>query len=793
MLNNREKMKYLKMKSKWHNFGIGVSIIFTIFPIVRMTYLIASTGTNVVSNDLEYYLKMVDAFLSGNYDWRNLFLDSFNGSHLTAFFTIIRLFLIKIYSWNVYAELYLCIALFIGQLILFYNVLKKQVNTPILQWFLLPLLSLAIFSPVHLNVFSFGESALGLSGTMFGVTLGIWSLTTFPNCLKGIIIASFGGLMAAWSWGSGVMTLPIFLLGLLLLKFRKIHHYIVASLATLIILAPYLYFFVLKSRSTGNDTKLFDFFLLFKAIGYPFTYGDQLVEIGIIAISASGIFLLAIAAIILWQKRHTIVLYKATPPILLTLFGLLGTWQITIFRRGFAPWYITQFMSFWIGLLGIYYILYATSHIGVKSHSRIDRIFASPHATRLWSLFGFSVITFLVIISSPTYADKAFYLYSRSPASASCLREYQTAPTYCEQYVFQGGHGSVYHIPSMGKILEKHQLSVFTSPRKYILQGDFILDTVTTKSQSNQSKLYWSSDRGKTILPWYDFRHLNLVLSPQKEIFWEITFPKNMQKATFHSAIALSQLHAKTPLVFTLSIEETGKTPQEIFSKTWQSGRWSPLSIPLDRYAGKTVTLHLTTHSDRDFDNQGIYRYPYIEIALTEQAFSESDTNIIYSNTDLSTNFVQTSDLDWKFSIKDTDSWEKIGLKANGKSPWLFENTNLETHLKYLNTLNIPLFDYSHFYLQLAISPAIYPQSVKIYYRLQGQEDFEEARSVKIPLIPDGKVHSYSYKLDLLELSSNDRLTGLLIKPLVWHPRVSFSTTKTNNWIELIDFRLIGR
>ena len=93
--------------------------------------------------------------------------------------------------------------------------------------------------------------------------------------------------------------------------------------------------------------------------------------------------------------------------------------------------------------------------------------------------------------------------------------------------------------------------------------------------------------------------------------------------------------------------------------------------------------------------------------------------------------------------------------------------------------------DYSHLALRVAASPEIYPRELRVFYRLEGEPDFNAPNSFVLPLLLDGAPHDYSYDLKLLELGQTVRLTGLRLA------LVGGTETTSTNQLRIEDFRLI--
>ncbi len=193
-----------------------------------------------------------------------------------------------------------------------------------------------------------------------------------------------------------------------------------------------------------------DFRAILNLLGRPFVngiardYGPSLTS------QTFGFAGLVMLAILLFRGRG--VPHRG-PALVLIGWSLLVAIQIATFRSDVAPWYVSPMAFFWAGLA----VLLALGPVPFRGA-------------------GIAVIALLALIVQPTWEDKSFYLRSRSPASAACLREWRTAPPGCNERLFQwkGSAPSAW----LGEPLDRHHLSVFGSRRTYLLQGDLAVGRV---------------------------------------------------------------------------------------------------------------------------------------------------------------------------------------------------------------------------------------------------------------------------------------------------------------------------
>src|SRR5262249_17473354 len=141
------------------------------------------------------------------------------------------------------------------------------------------------------------------------------------------------------------------------------------------------------------------------------------------------------------------------PAWIISSFGLLSVWQISMFRQFIAPWYTPVAIDCWIGLVGLAYVLLMRSSTA-KTKGAKSRLIPA------WAYGCTAVLLLLYVPASYSWSDKSFLLSTRGPAAAACLRNYQTAPTYCELCITLLG-GVTRYVQSVGAFLEAHHLSVF--------------------------------------------------------------------------------------------------------------------------------------------------------------------------------------------------------------------------------------------------------------------------------------------------------------------------------------------
>ncbi|MCZ2097627.1 MAG: hypothetical protein LC121_15445, partial [Anaerolineae bacterium] len=582
----------------------------TLVPIVSVTRLLTTTGADNLGNDYLHYVSVIDQVLSGTYNWANFFRDSFfAGGHSMAIPSVIYLLTARFASMSEYVLIIIGIAINFARLLLLYDVLTRWTQHR-LKLALLPVLSFLTFAIAQVSVFGFSQAGIQIFLSLGGFTLSVWGAVRFPGSWKGAWLVVLGGLISAWSGGYGVVAWPFLLLTMLVLGFRQRRQYLLWLVVGVIAALPYLSFFEARAEVPPNFFRS-DFLL--QMIGLPLaSYGDfhNMELVGLVGLVAAvpGIYFA-------WRLRGTPTFGGTLPALILLGYSLVSIYQVTVFRDYPAPWYTSISLLYWSALVGLACVVCAPRGGSLRLRRAAPRL--------AWGLCFAALLGNFYLASNRDFGDKAMYLWMRRPVSSSCLLYYRAAPTYCEGYVFQWGIGNPQFIAQLAAPLERHALSNFAPHQVWTLQGDFGLSNVQIQETPGVPGIVWSlaDDSRLSRSSWDDFRHLNLFLHSPNAIRWTISLPANVTRAVFHSAAALSgsaNSGAEADGVrFEVFVEAEDGSRQSVFSRamTPDETAWEPFTVPLQAYAGQTITLALTSDmlGNVAYD-WAMYRYPYIDV-----------------------------------------------------------------------------------------------------------------------------------------------------------------------------------
>lgn len=755
----------------------AIAVALSLVPIVRMIHFIATTGVNTASADDVVFIPLISHILSGHYNWQNYFRDTLIArSQSFAIPMLIRLAVIKLTHWNMYVELYIGVAVAVLRLALTYIALTYTARSRG-RWLMLPVLAALVFSASQADDFTFGQTTDQVGITQLGLAMGIWGLVRYRDRWSGIAVMSLGGALATLSAGSGLAVWPSFLAGMVLLGFRRPWTYIAWLSAAVVSSLPYIWYRLVEPLPWAGMTaqipypspaigSLFAWRYLLAVLGRPFTESNSAVMA--VMAGALGVVLVIAAAAILLLRRPRGWLPAVAPAAMLIIDGLANTWMISVARQGlnvWGPWHAGYAIPFWIGLLGLAYVLWILGGA------------CKPY--RLWAFAAVYTITFLYVPTNVTFDDKVTFVRSRAPASASCIRNYAVAPGSCENYVFTWAPGHPGWVSLLGRTLQRYDLSVFAPQQQWTLQGDFGLGSVRIR-RIGRGQVFWSEGVDAVPIHWYDYHHLNLYLRAGNVLSWTVHFPVSLRRADLVTAV--SREGPKGQRAATIVVQPANGIGGETVRPRLRTSGWQSVNMPLTRFAGQTVTIRLVP-SAAGPPSWFVFRYPVIDVSIgaggTGQAEAAAGPTPVPTRRD------------YRLYPGNRRAWRSLDMRQIQAAPnpsWI---AGAEPALIFRQQLNVCLSRYRYLYIREAAARALYPRAVQVVYRLRHETGFDDNRGISIPLYPDGATHTYTYDLRLLELPPDAHLTVLAIYPVGTAPRVDAPVRQSAKHVSITDFRFI--
>ncbi|MEO8586966.1 MAG: hypothetical protein ABI584_12455 [Acidobacteriota bacterium] len=562
--------------------GKAVSVLLALLPPARMAWIVFSNGENNLSNDYGMRVPLVVSMLDGTCTFARFFHEAWVGaSHSLIALVPIYYLNARFFDWSVWIELGLGLAFVAATLVLLVAATPRAV-----RWWLLPLVSLLLFSTSRVSVFTFGEPSLQYGLSQLGVAIAACALAVRePKPIAFAVALTFGGVLASWSWGGGVMVWPVLAAALALQRTARFATWAILAFGAVAALAQYVC--LLPSQLSATKAEYVPLamkgLVFLDVLGRPFVRGISHSELNSWsqAVGAAGLLGLVPLLVILRKKIRELLV-----PLVLIAWSLLVAAQIALVRAAVAPWYASPSALFWVGFL----MLLAAAPVSLGTA-------------------GIIVIAVPSLINQFTWEDKSFYLPSRSPAAAACLREWRSAPVaWCGERLFQwkGGAGPGW----LGEPLERKHLSVFGARGTYLLQGDAAIGRVSVGKPIRH--VFLSRD-GQTPGDLLDFHRLDLVLAPGARVIWQVDLPPGAH-AVFSTVVRAAPGDSQAARGALVSVGSEGSSVcfEERAFLPRETAR--PLSVDLSSLAGRSITLRISADETHEGETPLVFESPKIEL-----------------------------------------------------------------------------------------------------------------------------------------------------------------------------------
>ncbi len=739
-------------------------VLISLIPVIRLIKIILTTGMNNLSNDYRAFTPVVINYLNNGFHLSNLGNACFRDQCEPLTFMVMT-FIAKFFSWNVYAEMMFSIIITSISVLIIYFLFAGISFSKNKIW-LLVILSGIGFSFTQIASFTFGQASIYPATTLFGLTICLVGYKFFPGSYKGLALLIIGMIIAAWSYGAGLIVIPLAFLALLL-HFRKKLFVGIWFIGFCAVCVPYLEYFQYIQTGGKAEALPFNFFnykFVIHLLGMFFSNGIGLTPNEVVQLFKShqtltglaGLTLFIVCIILLFKLFRFRFIIDYFPQLCLALFGLGSIWQISIVRTSIASWYIVDGAPFWIGLSGLVFSI-------AFLQTADKKIF-------LILKYGTVIIYFLSITvfwinTNLSYEDKIFHLLSRSPASAACLQYYQTAPTYCEGSVFQWGVGNNGFLTSLASPLEQYDLSVFGPYQEKTLQGEYVFED-RVKTDALPTDITWWTGLDGAMSQWSDYKHLDVLIPAPHTVSWTVEIPEQLISADLKTAVGINYqagVSSATENKVTFTIRLTSSDNQQVvFEKTLQpdSHTWTPVNIPLSAYAGQQIIIDFETKGDENGAGAwAMFQFPHIDLHVNPTPIQSESLVIAPDNTDLaeSASAVQDSESVNLFTNPYVLSGTNATQSKADPSEWTI-GSNPAFKLNLSNSACLPA--YSDFLISLAVEPELSPRSLFIIFTL----DNGQVTGFNLPLLADGEEHTYTYPLRLLNLSPGIHVTGIEIR-----------------------------
>lgn len=730
-------------------------------PFVHMTHLLLSTGANTLGNDLVVVTPLIGHILDGQYNWLNIFSDSFINSHADLFPVLMLTLLARTVELNHFVAIVMGLLLTLLVVVLLYAILMHNIRHSV-KFIVLPVASFLFFSNAQITTLVFNFTSFQLGFSFLGFLTALWAILHFPRTWRSIVLVVLGCCFAAWSSGFGVAAWPALFLCLLLSGYRDPRHYIVFFIGLGLAALPYISFIGSAAAVTSSLTR---FSLVLEILALPL--GEYEFRDGMSRAGAFGL-LMAFTGCALMAWRFRRALPGMVIPVTVMVYPLLSAYVASVSRDYPAPWYTPFACLFWTALAALM----------IRFIQQMDASVRRPLVVWLWVIvlgLGFSI---LYIAANQNLLDKAMFMWIRTPASDSCVRYFRTAPTFCKEAVFQWPGTNPAILNMMSEPLERHHLTNFSARQVWTLQGDFMLDNVVPYETRQIPEVGWQYN-GNTVHPtavgWNDFRRADLFIHAPNAVDWTLVIPDNTQEVTFSSAVAISETvmselgHEQSDgMRFEVRIRSENGEVTRAYERTLTANEsdWQPFSLSLADYIGQTITLTLATDAlSNSVHDWGLYQYPRVDILLDPSRSATSPMLDLRALTP-----AQSSE----DRVLAANAWQTVNMQPVGtESAWRVGDNGL-----VYQSLDVCFGDYTHLSVQITNSEraagSVY-FTIKLLPDSEGrisaldEESFLRLRNdgalplIIVPMYHNDETHTYTVPLRLANIANEDRLYGLAL------------------------------
>jgi len=594
------------------------------------------------------------------------------------------------------------------------------------------------FSATHFSVLGWGVNTICWQWTTLGFAIGLLGVIKPKNDLAGAFLMVAGGVVASYSLAN-ILPCWLALLAALLLLRRKAVIWWPAWIAGLgISLAQYLCLPAFKRPEIiPFSIERATFFL--RLLGQQMcNYGEGTRTLQTASLLFGITALVALLALLALNIRK-LVKREADAGLAAGMamagYALASAVLITLVRETAAPWYVEITCFLWTALICIL----ARPGAGTKKPLAI--------VLSIWLAGAF-------LFQMRAFRINDWFACSRSPAAAAALEHFDTAPTASIEYLGAHGHGYAAFIEGASCLQEMGYMCFRRTPHQRLitLQGEFFLPSVKTVSTDPEkiSEIDWIDGKGKGQ-PLSSSQYLNLRLPRGCSVSWKLKIPEQASASR-----VLAGYSGSEPIIRITGVDGSDSDklsfsaagPDTLQASLGKGDR----TIEFRADSGDTVLLHPRIILDN--------APPPVPVLPPRPV-----------NTDLSPDFPGSisSPGDLALPAFSESAWVNSGILV--KSSILTIEGNPQFYLKTPLNLDISKYQYITFATKQDrnAQDSACPSAV-----VQLVLNDTIIKSVLVPLLLDGKSHSYSIDLDVLYLPKAAphqlRLSNIIFLPAYGGP-----------------------
>ncbi len=739
------------LRSAYFNAAVcAISIALSAALVLRLIYLVLSTGNVCLTNDYQYLLPIVDGILSPSIDWKMVINECFENSHFLFLPTLFCCFNAAMFEWNIKIDCIVGIVLAALRCLLFFDCLTLTVSQHRSRWIVLLSIFALTFGSTALSCYDFGQASITGGIGMLGFALGVWATSKYPGLLKGDILMLLSGIVVALCAGYWIPAWCAFGVVLLMCRVRTLRTWSIFAIGLGLSAIPTLLHLGMNSGDAPKLVAYFNWPFILNTLGRCFAKR--------IGVTSEPLFLSQLGG---WIAICSLFVFSLLAPIRrsdsryaaalgVSIFGCLSIWLTSLFRTNVAPWYAGFAVFVWIGIAGLAALCVSGDALN-KEPRKKSKVFK-------WAGIAlFLGCGCLYLMTNLKTQDMDFWAETRSEATDSCVRNFSIAPTYAERTVFLGHVGDFDRFYKLSEVLRRRHWSTFATHQVWSLQGDFILPTVAVHAGPDESGIRWvSGTNAQSKKSWNNPEHLNLALQKSASVSWKLTVPANAIRAEFKTKLLASSSSAATV---------RASSGSEIL-KSFSAKVGDSILIDLMPYKGRKIEIYLSAEPGPASNSSTVFERPIVEIA--DPSTREKEL-CVPSNTSKSEYFPRQSADDIVLT-SNRAKWDESDLKRSAFVSDRFVDyttTGSQPKLTLKDDLSVSPRQFSHFVFEVkADSKVKVPRAACIGFVVNRDKLVQKI----VPLLPTEGLQGYAYELKLLELESTDRITGLEILPVYVRP-----------------------
>jgi hypothetical protein len=306
-------------------------------------------------------------------------------------------------------------------------------------------------------------------------------------------------------------------------------------------------------------------------------------------------------------------------------------------------------------------------------------------------------------------------------------------------------------IYELGAPLEENKLSVYAPNQEWLLQGDYLLDTVNIYSSKSGQNPYWVNKDGN-VASWADYHRLNLVLPSGSSVEWNVRLPDEADRIDLVSSLITDYDTSEVEIQVGLPNSKMSR-----FEFNADNVDRLPIEISIAQYAGQIVRIVISPKGENG--TEATLDSPKIKISGDQTSSSPLDgyhpQNVI-KDFEPKGNFYEI----WP-SRSDKLIFDTLDAERNN---FYKREGNASLRLDFED--GVCVYNETSFYIKILIDPSISSRFGKITMHLKNLEGIEEYIAFYLPYLADGNSHTYLYPLRLHLTTSPSYLDSIEIIPL---------------------------